>query len=685
MLAVCAHSYNAGDDRTYRDWFGADGTIETAERYDYEEATARLLTVSTEDTAGNLTPIREFDYHASGQVSGDLRGANAYLYGLNDRGRLTTITRNGEDVATYIHDESEQRIAKTADGVTIHYHYDLDGRLISETDGTTGETLRDYVWLGLMPIAIIDAGDGAPDTACEEEVAELEALITDRINRVDTNAASIARLFGVISDRDSRIAEITEAVTRLEGLITDRETRIEANAVRITELGALITDKQSRIAANAERIEILNAAIADRDIRIANNEVRITELTALVESDQALLATLDSADDAARITTLTERIAFRQERAALLASNNETLAATSASQSVRVGELAEINTTLSDLITSHETRITELTDINVTLADINETQAARIIELETRNGELAALNTTNEERIDFLSERNILLSEQRVQFEADLAEAQANCDTGAADGLYYLHADHLGRPQFATDITGAVVWDMGEGVTPFGDSVNLAGAFAQRLMFPGQYADVETSTDGDNVTLSHNWHRTYDPTLGRYLQSDPIGLAGGLNRYAYVGGNPTSWVDPTGLNPAIDRRTGGHDRKFNEFQKRLHLYRNCYNVDLPKNPREARERNWLPQSDERNAFHINDVNSPGDRLNNKKWLSPDKRREVIFQGEEDDAPQDLSPQNAGTYNDGTNDFTHVILDVIPYFMYGNGPVTPTECQCTSIR
>ena len=90
---------------------------------------------------------------------------------------------------------------------------------------------------------------------------------------------------------------------------------------------------------------------------------------------------------------------------------------------------------------------------------------------------------------------------------------------------------------------------MGAGVTPFGDSVNLAGAFAQRLMFPGQYADVETgdAENGDNVTLSHNWHRTYDPTLGRYLQSDPIGLAGGLNRFAYVGGNPMGWIDPMGL------------------------------------------------------------------------------------------------------------------------------------------
>ena len=70
------------------------------------------------------------------------------------------------------------------------------------------------------------------------------------------------------------------------------------------------------------------------------------------------------------------------------------------------------------------------------------------------------------------------------------------------------------------------------------------GALTQNLMFPGQYEDLDT--EGAGVTLSHNWHRTYDPTLGRYLQSDPVGLAGGLNRYAYVGGNPMNWVDPTG-------------------------------------------------------------------------------------------------------------------------------------------
>jgi RHS repeat-associated protein len=105
--------------------------------------------------------------------------------------------------------------------------------------------------------------------------------------------------------------------------------------------------------------------------------------------------------------------------------------------------------------------------------------------------------------------------------------------------IIYLYTDHLMTNRLATNSTQAIVWRWeGEafGNTP---AKELAGV-SVNLRFPGQYYDQETN-------LHYNWNRYYDPNLGRYITSDPIGLQGGVNTYIYALVNPVIFTDPSGL------------------------------------------------------------------------------------------------------------------------------------------
>jgi len=134
-----------------------------------------------------------------------------------------------------------------------------------------------------------------------------------------------------------------------------------------------------------------------------------------------------------------------------------------------------------------------------------------------------------------------IIREYLYQAGNGFAELVAEVDSSGA--VVYVHTDHLGSPRLATDLSQIVVWRWvsdafglaGVDEDPDGDT-NITTIYHR---FAGQYFDEEHG-------LHYNYHRYYDPQIGRYITSDPIGLQGGLNTYGYVLHNPLKYIDPDG-------------------------------------------------------------------------------------------------------------------------------------------
>ena len=109
---------------------------------------------------------------------------------------------------------------------------------------------------------------------------------------------------------------------------------------------------------------------------------------------------------------------------------------------------------------------------------------------------------------------------------------------GTSPQLWFVHVDHLHRPSAMTDAAKASVWSAEW--LPWGAPHAVTGSAALTARFPGQWFQLEAG-------LHYNWHRHYDPTLGRYTQPDPLGFVDGPSVYVYARASPTARVDTDDL------------------------------------------------------------------------------------------------------------------------------------------
>jgi RHS repeat-associated protein len=120
------------------------------------------------------------------------------------------------------------------------------------------------------------------------------------------------------------------------------------------------------------------------------------------------------------------------------------------------------------------------------------------------------------------------------------------------NGIGYIWTDHLGTPRAITSFDGTKIWEWVS--APFGDTLpnknpSGRGALNFHFRFAGQYAD-------DQTLLNQNWNREYDSALGRYVESDSLGLSGSINLYNYAVSNPLIFADPTGQFVIVTIYTG---------------------------------------------------------------------------------------------------------------------------------
>ncbi|MBT3054319.1 MAG: hypothetical protein KME69_05540 [Candidatus Thiodiazotropha sp. (ex Codakia orbicularis)] len=492
-----------------------DGSTET---YSYVPSSHRLQQI-----LGSVTDSRSYD--AAGNTIQSLIGSYTY----DDTNRMVGFTKTGS-AATYAYNGKGERISKNVDGTITRFRYGPAGQLLGEYD-QNGQAIREYVTLEGQPIALIREQQGTAATLLQN------VNLNHIAQTVDLGQHATAP---VIFTSPLTYNGGHGAVVGLDN-ITPNQASVQVKEWDYLDGGHAWEDL-SLLALPPGRYPQADGSIWEvgRFTLSGTRQWHTISFNEAFEGEPYLFLTQQS-QNAPEATSIRARNidttgfqAYLQEQESLNDGRVEETVGYLAIYSPSQGGTANLyganfNYQLSQLSLNHTWTV-------------QGDQELKIQEEASRDSELG--HTT--ETLDILQIEGHLFAQDVTTNGGDTMALRRRGPTSTSllsgnptdQGIVYLHTDHLGAVVKATDGTQALVWDAER--KPFGERSVTTVQIEMPLGFPGQYFDEETGN-------YYNYFRDYDPATGRYLQSDPIGLDGGINTYAYVSGNPLLRTDPLGL------------------------------------------------------------------------------------------------------------------------------------------
>jgi RHS repeat-associated protein len=585
-----AYTLDALGDRTQTNVSNAASVVQRKHTAGFD-ALGRVLqdiggvgqtTAYTYDGNGNALTIKDPLQHTTQQafdalnrrvqVTDPAGGVASVAYDAHDR--ITSVTDPNGNITTYVYDGFGDVIqqASPVTGTTV-YHYDLAGNLTQSVDANGA--IANYTYDALDRVLTTTyPGDSAENvaytydqsghgfgtgrlTGVADAAGTLSRSYDERGNQLSESrtASGTTLLTSYAYDAASRIASITYPLGWTVGYTRDAMGRSTALTARPPGGGAAVPVVSGIGYEPFGPAKALTYGNGVAETRAFDLDYRLTSLSASgTHGIQSLTYGYDAANN---VLSMTDGVTSGNSQSFTYDVLNRLLSAAGS-----YGSLAYTYDKLGNRLTETPPvfPVAPLLDGMGSATTFAYNQAGRL------SATMAGAQTVAQYTYDAFGQRLIkvqpaIATTTLFQFDQrgrllDESNNQANptatdyiyLDDGrpvamllpGPGSLYFLHDDRLGTPQLATGSSQNLAWS--SNYQPFGQTSAFQGSITENLRLPGQYDDYESG-------LYHNGFRDYVPNLGRYVQSDPMGLAGGANTYAYVGDQPLGLVDPDGDQP----------------------------------------------------------------------------------------------------------------------------------------